>query len=140
MPARRWIPLFFAASACSWVPHAACHYYRLETRSEFVVGSWAFTRTDSAFAMAVYCLLIAANLWAVAAARPRAVVAAGSGALHLCFAGLHFYRLASPFAFRLFGYEWPLSASLRESLILSVFGLVSIAVAAKVRSTESLSQ
>ena len=133
MPAQRWIPLFFAASACTWVPHAACHYYRLETRSAFAVGSWEFTPADSTVALALYCLLIAANLWATAYPAPRVAVAITSGALHLCFAALHFYRLAAPFAFRVFGYEWSLAASLREAVILSIFGLVSIAVGVQMK-------
>ena len=37
-----WIPVFFAVAACSWMPNWACHYYRLETGSSFVVGSWEF--------------------------------------------------------------------------------------------------
>jgi len=35
-----WRQIFFAIAACSWMPHWACHYYRLETNSSFVVGSF----------------------------------------------------------------------------------------------------
>ena len=128
---RSWVPVFFASAACSWVPHWSCHYYRLETASSFAVGSWQFTKIDSLVALLIYSLLIIANLWATTAAPVRVPVAGLSGILHLGFAGLHFYRVALPFRFEVLGYSWSLTASLREAIILSLFGLLSIGVAAK---------
>ena len=58
----RWLRVFFGVAACSWMPHWSCHYYRLETGSSFVVGSWEFSPTASAVHMLVYTLLIALNL------------------------------------------------------------------------------
>ena len=129
----RWAPLFFAVGACSWVPHWSCHYYRLETGSSFTVGSWQYTPRESVVAMAVYALLIAANLAATVAPRSRVPVAFLSGLLHLGFAGLHSYRLFRPFRFEVFGYPWSLSASTREALILAVFGVLSLVVAQRLR-------
>ena len=128
-----WAPLFFAISASSWVPHWSCHYYRLETGSGFAVGSWSYTTADSVVALAFYSALIIANLSATITTRVRMPVALLSGALHLGFAALHFYRLYRPFRFEVFGYPWSLSASLREAVILFVFGTLSIFLAMKMR-------
>jgi hypothetical protein len=127
-PDPRWIPAFFAVAACSWVPHWSCHFYRLETGSTFSVGSWDYSRRESQAALVIYAALIFANVWAVATPRVRAGVAIVSGTLHLAFAALHFFRLWRPFRFEVFGYPWSLGASLREALILSAFGALSIAI------------
>ena len=124
----RWVPAFFAVSACSWMPHWACHYYRLETDSTFVVGSWTFSRHDSMAALAVYTLLVIANVAAVAWPPARPAVAITSGTLHLAFAALHAARLHTPFAFEVLGYPWSLAASTREVAIVGLFGVASIAI------------
>ncbi len=134
---RSWVPLFFATAACSWVPHWSCHYYRLETASGFAVGSWQFTKTDSLVALLIYSLLIAANLWSTIAVPARVPTAGLSGTLHLGFAALHVYRVARPFRFEVLGYSWSITASLREAIILSLFGLLSIAIAGKLRRGRS---
>ncbi len=131
---RSLIPAFFAVSACSWMPHWACHYYRLETHSSFRVGSWDFTQTDSIVAMTVYALVIIANLAAVAIPHLRMPVALTSGALHLGFAALHAMRVARPFRFEVFGYPWSIAASVRETFIVGLFGLFSILVGLRVRA------
>lgn len=133
---QRWVPLFFGVGACAWVPHWACHYYRLETGSAFTIGNWYFSKTDSAVALVVYGVLILANLLSTVAPRVRVAVASVSGALHLLFAALHFYRFLYPFRFEVFGYPWSLSASFREAVLLSGFGILSLTVAAKLRGGE----
>jgi hypothetical protein len=120
--------LFFALGACSWMPHWACHYYRLETGSSFIVGSWTFSPAESVGALVVYSALILANLLAVEVQAMRAPVGVVSGTLHVGFAVLHLWRLASPFAFVVFGYSWSTRASLRESVIVGAFGIASIAM------------
>ena len=121
--------IFYALSACSWVPHWACHYYRLETHSTFVVGSWSFSSFDSVVALVIYSLLIALNLLAIAVSRYQIVAAALTGIGHLSLGLLHIYRLLRPFTFEVFGYSWSHSASLREVLIVVPFGLLSSCVA-----------
>ena len=122
----RLASLFFALGACAWVPHWACHYYRLETNSAFIVGSWEFSRADSIGAMAIYSLLIVMNLAAVEVRSLRFPAGVIAGMLHLAFAALHVWRIAHPFPFVVFGYAWPLGASLREALILAAFGAMSV--------------
>ena len=122
-------PLFFALSACSWVPHWACHYYRLETGSSFVVGSWSFSTMDSYISLVVYSTLIGLNVLAVGITKFRVSTALVSGLLHLVIGSLHIYRLWSPFTFEVFGYEWSLGASLREVLIVVPFGILCLVVA-----------
>jgi len=124
------VPVFFALSACSWVPHWACHYYRLETGSGFRVGSWQFSAADSVVAMTVYSCLIAASLAAVALPSLRFPVGVVSGIAHLAFAALHAVRIVRPFRFEVFGYPWSMDASLREVFIVGIFGVVSIAIGA----------
>ena len=131
---RRAIPAFFALSACSWVPHWSCHYYRLETGSGFRVGNWDFSQADSIGAMIVYSILITANVVAVVTPAARLPVGLTSGTLHLCFAALHAVRHFRPFPFEVFGYEWPLSSSLRETLIVGSFGVLSLIVAVRSRA------
>ena len=125
---RDWIRAFFAVSACSWMPHWSCHYYRIETDSSFVVGSFAFTVAASMVALAVYSAIILANVLAVIVLWLRTPVAIVSGLLHLSFAALHAYRLYKPFRFDVLGYPWSLSASLREVVIVGLFGLLSVAI------------
>lgn len=121
--------IFYALAACSWVPHWACHYYRLETHSTFVVGSWSFSVADSVVALIVYSALIALNVWSIVDSRYQIVAAALTATGHLSLGLLHVYRLLHPFTFEVFGYQWSHSASLREVLIVVPFGLLSSCVA-----------
>lgn len=123
---------FYGLAACSWVPHWACHYYRLETRSTFKVGSWNFSRPDSLVSLIVYGLLIAMNLASISLVEWRVVSATISGVGHLSLGLLHVYRLWYPFDFEVFGHEWSRGASLREVIIVVPFGLLCFAVAAMI--------
>ena len=122
----QWQRVFFAIAACSWMPHWACHYYRLETNSSFVVGSWEFTRFDSVVSLLIYSALIVINVIAIVRAAWRLIAGILSGALHLSIGGLHVYRLIEPFRFAVFGHTWPLNASLREVLIVIPFGILCL--------------
>jgi hypothetical protein len=121
-----WLKLFFALAACSWVPHWSCHYYRLETGSSFVVGSWEFSRLDSVLFVLVYSAFIGINLTAIGQFQLRRSAAILSGMLHLVIGSLHVYRLVSPFRFEVFGYTWPRGASLREAIIVIPFGILCL--------------
>jgi len=125
----RFWKLFYGVAACSWMPHWACHYYRLETNSDFVVGSWDFSRVDSIVSLVVYSGLVALNLLAIQANGFRIIAAALTGIGHLALGSLHVYRLFYPYTFKVFGYSWSYGASLREVLIVVPFGLLSLAVA-----------
>ena len=127
------VRMFFGVAACSWMPHWACHYYRLETQSAFVVGSWTFSTVDSSVSLLIYSALIALNLLAISAERYRVIAAALTGLGHLALGSLHVYRLLRPFRFEVFGYPWSAGASLREALIVIPFGLLSLLVAVTVR-------
>ena len=111
------------------MPHWSCHYYRLETGSSFVVGSWEFSRLDSAISILVYSVLIVINLAAISRLRWRLPAALISGLLHLVIGSLHAYRLFEPFRFEVFGYPWSQSASLREALMVIPFGFLSLWIA-----------
>jgi hypothetical protein len=124
-----WFRTFFAVAACSWMPHWSCHYYRLETGSSFVVGSWEFSRLDSAVSLLIYSVLIAINLAAIVKLRWRLTATLSSGLLHLLIGSLHALRLFEPFRFEVFGYTWSRAASLREAIIVVPFGLLSLWVA-----------
>ena len=121
-----WPRVFFALAACSWMPHWSCHYYRLETGSSFVVGSWEFSRFDSTVSLLIYTVLIAINLIAIGWLSWRRWAAVLSGLLHLVIGGLHVYRLFKPFHFEVFGHAWPQNASVREALIVIPFGLLCL--------------
>ncbi len=123
---------FFGLSACSWVFHFACHYYRLETKSSFAVGDWIFSRTESAVMLGLYGSLILVNLAAIRWATVRLVAAVSTGLGQLTLGLLHLYRLRHPFRFEVFGYPWSLAASLREAAVLTAFGIVCLAIAARV--------
>ena len=131
----RWVlqpgfqKLFFAVCACSWMPHWACHYYRLETGSSFVVGSWAFSTLDSFVSLCFYTLLIALNLTAIQIEMYRVVAAAVTAIGHLIIGSLHVYRLVNPFRFEVFVYSWSYGASLREVLFVVPLGLLALVVA-----------
>jgi hypothetical protein len=127
-----WIPVFFAIAACSWVPHWTCHYYRLETDSSFIVGSWHYSILNSIVAMLIYSVLIFLNIFSVAYYKLRFISALFSGILHLTLAFVHISRLLNPFQFEVFGYEWSMGSSIREIIMVFPFGIVCIAVAISV--------
>ncbi|PYL82889.1 MAG: hypothetical protein DMF21_00980 [Verrucomicrobia bacterium] len=124
-----WLRVFFALAACSWMPHWSCHYYRLETGSSFVVGTWDFSSYDSVVALSIYSILIGANLVAVVRLQMRLPAAISSGLLHLAIGALHVYRLVFPFRFEVFGYTWSQQASLREAIIVIPFGVLCLWIA-----------
>ena len=126
---KSWLRLFFAVAACSWMPHWSCHYYRLETGSSFIVGTWKFSAFESAASLFIYSLLIAMNLAAIGVLRWRRPAATLSGLLHLAIGALHAYRLVKPFRFEVFGYSWSQGASLREALVVIPFGLLCLWIA-----------
>jgi hypothetical protein len=126
---KSWRFLFFGLLACSWMPHWSCHYYRLETGSSFVVGSWEFTRFDSVVSLLFYSALIIVNLGAIERVQLRLFAALSSGFLHLAIGGLHVYRLINPFRFEVFGYPWSQQASFREAIIVVPFGLLCLLMA-----------
>jgi hypothetical protein len=137
---KRFLGIFFGLSACSWMPHWACHYYRLETQSTFVVGSWSFSFVDSVVSLIVYSVLVALNVVAISFARYQVTAAVLTGIGHLTIGSLHAYRLLRPFTFEVFGYSWTSGASLREALIVIPFGLLSLLVAVTVGSAEQSRQ
>jgi len=130
----RFLRIFYGVAACSWMPHWACHYYRLETHSAFVVGSWAFSSTDSIVSLLIYSLLVALNLLAIHSEKYRIIAAALTGIGHLSIGSLHAYRLLYPFTFEVFGYSWTYAASLREFLISVPFGALSLFVAISMKA------
>ena len=122
------------------MPHWACHYYRLETQSTFVVGSWAFSSFDSVASLLICSTLVALNLLSISAEKYRILAAALTGIGHLIIGSLHAYRLLHPFTFEVFGYSWTYAASLREVLIVVPFGMLSLFVAITVKLKELLSK
>ena len=132
------LPVFFGLSACSWVPHWACHYYRIETNSSFVVGTWSLSFVESSIALIAYGLLIAINLLSIPAGFFRVAAAGLSGLGHVVIGLVHAYRLLHPFTFEVFGYAWTYGASLREAVVVIPFGLLCLVVAAAVRRLDGL--
>jgi hypothetical protein len=120
------------------MPHWACHYYRLETHSTFVVGSWSFSPRDSVVSLVIYSVLIALNLLAISVGRYQFLAAALTSIGHLSIGLLQIYRLVHPFTFEVLGYSWTYGASLREVLIVVPFGLLSafVAIAIKTGNTQ----
>lgn len=132
----RFLPVFYGLSACSWVPHWSCHYYRLETKSTFVVGAWSFSFAESAVSLIAYSLLISLSLLSISFGAFRIIAAGLSGLCHLFIGALHVYRLLRPFTFEVFGYPWPSGASLREAMVVVPFGLLSLFVAMAIKRAE----
>jgi hypothetical protein len=126
-----FVPIFYGVSACSWMPHLACHYYRLETDSSFVVGNWSFSPIDSLVSMIVYAVLIVGNLLAISVGKMRASISLATGMLHVLIGSIHVYRLWTQFRFEVFGHNWPYGASAREVLIVVPFGFLCILVASQ---------
>ena len=129
----KFLRIFYGVAACSWMPHWACHYYRLETHSSFIVGSWNYSSSDSVVSLLIYTGLVILNLIAIQIEKYRFVAAGLSGLGHVGLGALHVYRLMRPFRFEVFGYSWSQMASLREALIVLPFGVLSLIVAGKLR-------
>lgn len=119
---REHLPLLFAFAACSWVPHFACHYYRLETQSSFVVGNWRFARIHSVLFMVLYAGLILLNLSAIEFSALRMPALLVSGGIHSALGVLHAYRLTNFFPFEVFGYPWSRGSSTREAIMELALG------------------
>lgn len=128
----RLLRVFYGIAACSWMPHWACHYYRLETKSTFVVSSWAFSPTESIVSLLIYTALVALNLLSISVEKYRIMAAMLTAIGHLGIGLLHAYRLLHPFTFEVFGYPWSYGASLREVMIVLPFGFLSLFVAMKI--------
>jgi len=122
----KWLPVFLGLTACSWMPHWSCHYYRIETNSSLIVGSWDYTILDSFLFMVIYSGLISLNLLAIIKNNLRFSAILSSGVLHLVLAIVHIVRLIKPFEFEVFGYEWSEAASIREIIIVGIFGLTCL--------------
>ena len=93
------------------------------------MGSWDFSRFDSALALLIYSSLILACLLAVVWTELQRLAALSSGVLHIALGALHTYRLVKPFRFEVFGYPWPQSASFREAIIVIPFGALCLWIA-----------
>jgi hypothetical protein len=119
------------------MPHWACHYYRLETHSSFVVGSWAFSPADSIVSLLIYSGLVVLNLLAVQNEKYRLVAAALTGIGHLSIGSLHALRLVRPFTFEVFGHSWSYGASLREAIISIAFAALSFLVAVRHKKAQN---
>lgn len=126
--------IFYGVAACSWMPHWACHYYRLETQSSFILGSWNYSSSDSIVSLLIYTCLVILNLIAIQIDRYRVIAAGLSGLGHVGLGTLHVYRLMRPFTFEVFGYSWSQMASLREALIVLPFGVLSLIVAGALKT------
>ena len=90
------------------------------------MGSWEFSRFDSAISLLIYTGLILANIACVVRIEPRRIVALVSGLLHVGIGSLHAYRLPAPFRFEVFGYNWSQQGSLREAIIVIPFGILCL--------------
>jgi hypothetical protein len=130
----RFLRVFFGIAACSWMPHWACHYYRLETHSNFVVGSFAFSPFESFVSLLIYSGLVALNLLAIYKDKYQLAASAMTAIGHLSIGSLHALRLVYPFTFEVFGYSWSFGSSLREALITLPFAALSSLVAVSVNA------
>jgi len=88
--------------------------------------------------MVFYSILIGLNILAVSYTGIRFIAALASGVFHLTIGFLHIYRLVHPFHFEVFGYNWPIGASLREVFIVFPMGLACIAVAVYVAKNKAV--
>jgi hypothetical protein len=119
------------------MPHWACHYYRLETSSSFVVGAWEFSPLDSVISMAIYTVLIALNTAGVSLIAIRFWAALLTALGHFAIGVVHVIRLLHPFRFEVIGHPWSRGASMREAAIVLGFGILSVWVATRVRLAEA---
>lgn len=123
-----FLRIFFGITACSFMPHWACHYYRIETGSSFVIGSWSLTVSESYLFMLFYTLLISLAILSVSIRSLRPISGLVAGLVHLALGVIHIIRLRAYFKFEIFNLEWPLNASLREVLIVIPFGIACLLV------------
>ena len=121
--------VFFALTACSWVPHWTCHYFRLGTNSSFIVADWTFTKLHSEISLACYAVLVALNILAIVRTGLRLFAAGLSGVGHTCIGALHLFRLVRPFPFLILGQPWSLTASAIQAGILLPYGILCLAIA-----------
>ena len=132
----KFLRIFYGVAACSWMPHWACHYYRLETHSSFIsrfVELFFFRQYCS---LVIYSSLVILNLSAIQIENYRVIAAGLSGLGHVGLGALHVYRLMCPFTFEVFGYSWSQMASLREALIVLPFGVLSLIVAGALKTCD----
>ena len=129
----KWIPVFFGIAACSWMPHWSCHYYRIETNSTFIVGNWNYSINESIVCMIIYSGLIGINLLSIIKIDYRFIAVLLSGVLHLILGIVHVIRLTNPFKFEVFGYAWSEGASIREIIIVGIFGLTCLYFASLIK-------
>lgn len=115
---------FYGIIACSLMPHWACHYYRIETQSSFVIGSWRLTILDSYLFIIFYSLLIVFVLLSIRFDSLKLISGLLMGCAHITFGIVHLIRLFHFFQFEIFNLEWSLRSSFRESLISILFGLL----------------
>jgi hypothetical protein len=123
------IQLFFVIAACSWMPHLSCHFYRLETHSSFVVGTYSYSRLDSFISIGIYLVFVLLNVFSVVFGRIRVFSALVSGIFHLLLASIHMYRLMHWFTFIVFGYAWPKESTILEISLIGPFGIICITMA-----------
>jgi hypothetical protein len=121
--------LFFILIALSFMPHWACHYYRLETGSSFIIGSWSFSPLDSWISLLFYSILVLMNVVSWFFINVRLSTAIVSGCVHTLIGLLHAFRLIHPFRFEVFNLDWPLNSSFREALILLPLGMLCFIMA-----------
>lgn len=127
---RRLVSIFFGASACSWMPHAALHYHRLETKSSFIIGTHVMTRRESYAALFILLLLVGFNLACIRIRSLRGTVALFSGLGHtLTGCGL-ILLLFDRTPLVVLDYAWTRGASFRLALLVLPFGLISLALGA----------
>lgn len=110
------------------MPHWACHYYRIETNSSFVVAQWKFSVTESYISMGVYTTVILFSLLAIKIQALRIFTSFLAGILHLTLGIVHIARLIDPFKFEIFNLEWSLGATMREVLIVTPFSILCLAL------------
>jgi len=118
--------IFYGLIACSFMPHWACHYYRIETESSFVVESWNFTVADSIVFMIIYSIIILLNLFAISFKNLRVTASLIAGIVHLTLGIIHIIRIINPFKFEIFYLNWSLNSSVRECIIIIPFGILCI--------------
>ena len=88
--------------------------------------------------MVIYSGLIGFNLLSIIKNDYRFYAAILSGILHQVLAVVHIARFIDPFKFEVFGYEWTEGASIREIIIVGIFGLACFYVAWLTKRSQSL--
>jgi hypothetical protein len=124
-----WLRIFFALSACLWMPYLLAHYYSLETNTTYSIGEWDFGPLESSLAIVLFLLLTAMNLYSVSFHSLRFASAIASGVLHLTTSFIHLSRLLVPFKYELFSQEWSQPSSFRQLIITLPFGILCVGIA-----------